>query len=179
MLSFSRTTGYAVLALTCIGSWKGQRVLAGQIHKCTGVPMPYLEKILFLLGRHGLVQSKRGHRGGFVLARPAEEISLLDVVFAIEHNKSPTDCVLGLAGCADEDPCQLRAVWPKIWAQIEVELRGITIADAAGSVHGIRRGRLTTCCSPDAAEQPKGTATERANGRKKAARRCGPRVGSP
>lgn len=165
MLSFSRTTGYAVLALSCIGSWKGQRVLAGQVHKCTGIPMPYLEKLLFLLGRCGLLKSKRGHQGGFVLARAPEEITLLDVVRAVDHDKSPSGCILGLSGCSEATPCQLRQVWPRIWAQIEAQLQSITVAEAAKSVHGIRRGRTTACCASDIAAPRRG-ACEKAAGRK-------------
>jgi Rrf2 family iron-sulfur cluster assembly transcriptional regulator len=149
MLSFSKTTGYAILALGCIGSWKGQRVLSGQIHDCTGIPVPYLRKTLYALGRFGLIQGKRGYQGGFVLTRPPEEITLLDVVRAVEHDKSAADCVLGLPGCSDATPCPLRRSWQKIWAQIEAELRRITVAQAAAAVRAARGGRLTTCHAPE------------------------------
>ena len=152
MLSFSRTTCYAILALGCIGCWKGQRVLSGQIHKCSGIPMPYLRKTLFALGRSGLIQAKRGYQGGFVLSRPPEEITLLDVVHAVEHDESRSPCVLGLAGCSDATPCPLRGFWKGISAQVEAELRSITIAQAAESVRAARWGRLTRCPPPEAAK---------------------------
>jgi Rrf2 family protein len=153
MLSFSRTAGYAILALGCIGSWKGQRVLSGQIHKCTGIPMPYLRKTLFVLGRFGLVRAKRGYQGGFVLSRPPEEITLLDVVRAVEHERSAFDCMLGLPGCSDATPCPMRKFWRKEWAKIEAKLRSVTIAEAAESVRAARWGRLATCPPPPAKQR--------------------------
>jgi Rrf2 family protein len=171
MLTFSQTTGYAVLALACIGSWKGQRVRSGQIHKCTGIPKPYLEKILFGLARCGFINSKRGYRGGFVLARPAEEITLLEVAECVEHHTPGPDCVLRLPGCSEATPCPLRNVWPKIRAVIEAELRGITIAQAAESVVAARWGRLTKkCCAPDGKVPRRTPAKKKTPGRKKAPR---------
>ena len=162
MLSFSRTTGYAILALACIGSWKGQLVRSSQIHECTGIPTPYLRKTLFALVRFGLIQAKRGYQGGFVLKRPPEEITLLDVVRAVEPDNSARDCLLALAGCSDENPCPVHGFWKEIRAQIEAELRSITVAQAAESVRAARWGRLTTCCPPTVATAPCSTSPEKA-----------------
>ena len=148
MLSFSQTAGYAVLALGCIGSWKGEWVLSKDIHQCTGVPMPYLRKILFALGKAGLIQTKRGYQGGFVLARAPEEITLLDVVRAVEHERLREDCLLGLAGCSDATPCPMRSFWQKERTKIEAKLHTVTLAKAAESVRAARWGKLTACPSP-------------------------------
>lgn len=146
MLSLSQTAGYAVLALGCIGSWRGQWVLSKDIHKCTGVPMPYLRKLLFALGKAGLIQAKRGYQGGFVLARAPDEITLLEVVRAVEHEKPAADCLLGLAGCSDATPCPMRSFWHKERAKIEAKLASVTLAKAAQSVRAARWGKLT--CPP-------------------------------
>lgn len=153
MLSFSQTTGYAVLALGCIGSWKGHWVLSQQIHKCTGVPMPYLRKILNALGQAGLIETKRGYRGGFVLARPAEEITLMDVVEAVESDNPVPDCLLGLPGCSEATPCPMRAFWQEKRAEIEDRLRGTTVAEAAECVRTARWGKL---CRPGKAALRRG-----------------------
>jgi|GEM_PF-583009 len=150
MLSFSRTTGYAILALGCIGSGEGQRVLSSQIQTCTGIPMPYLRKTLFALVRSGLIQAKRGHQGGFLLSRPATEITLLDVVQAMEHGKSPDSCLLALPGCSDETPCPLRAVGQEVRKQIEAALRNVTIAHATESLRTARGRQLATLHCLDA-----------------------------
>jgi Rrf2 family protein len=148
MLSLSQTSGYAVLALGCIGSWKGEWVLSKDIHKCTGVPMPYLRKILFALGKAGLIQAKRGYQGGFILARAPNKITLLDVVRAVEHEKPGEDCLLGLAGCSDATPCPMRSFWQKQRARIEAKLDSVTLAKAAESVRAARWGKLTACPPP-------------------------------
>lgn len=148
MLSFSHTVGYAVLALSCIGSWKGEWVLSKAVHDCTGVPMPYLRKILFQLSKKGLILTKRGYHGGFALARPPEEISLLEVIRAVEPERA-TDCVLGLPGCSDATPCPVRSFWIGAWAKVEAKLDRLTLADAAKSVRAARWGKLAVCPPPD------------------------------
>lgn len=153
MLSLSHTTGYAVLALGCIESGQGQWVLSRNIHTCTGIPMPYLRKILFALGKSGLIRAKRGREGGFLLKRPASRISLMDVVEAVEHGKSVPDCLLGLPGCSDATPCPLRSFWQKERARIEARLRRVTVRKAAEFVRAARGGKLTTC--PPAEETPR------------------------
>jgi Rrf2 family protein len=167
MLSFSHTTGYAILALGCIGSWKGDWVLSKQIHKCTGVPTPYLRKILLALGKAGLIDAKRGYQGGFALARPAKEITLLDVVRAVEHEKAGDTCLLALAGCSDATPCPMHGFWEKERAKIEAKLGRITIAMAADSVRAARWGKLTACAPPDyVPKRTQGKKATRSAGRK-------------
>jgi Rrf2 family protein len=146
MLSFSQTTGYAILALGCIGSGEGRRVQSEEIQGCSGVPMPYLRKILYSLGKAGLVQTKRGHLGGFVLARPADQITLMDVLQAVEGSDGLPDCLLRLPGCSDETPCPFRSFWKEKRAEIEAFLRRVTVAEAAGPVRAAD-GSLT-CCLP-------------------------------
>lgn len=155
MLSLSQTTGYAILALGCIASWKGQRVLARQVQKCTGISMPYLRKLLYALGKAGLIETKRGYRGGLVLARPAEKITLLDVVQAVEHENPLPDCLLGLPGCCEAVPCPMRNFWEKERARIKAKLGRITIAQAARSVVAARWGRLISCPSEEAPPEPR------------------------
>jgi Rrf2 family iron-sulfur cluster assembly transcriptional regulator len=145
MLSFSHTTGYAILALGCVESGNGHWVLSQQIHKCTGIPMPYLRKVLNALGQAGLIRTKRGYRGGFVLARPATEITLTDVVEAMERENPIPDCLLGLPGCSDATPCPLRSFWREERAKIERQLRDVTVAEAAECVRTARWGKL---CRP-------------------------------
>jgi Rrf2 family protein len=145
MLAFSQTTGYAVLALGCIASWKGRWVLSEQVHKCTGISTPYLRKVLYTLGRAGLVRTKRGYHGGFVLTRPPEEITLLEIVEAVESNRPVSDCLLGLPGCSEATPCPLRRFWQKERAKIRAELGRITLAKAAKAVRAARWGKLTSC----------------------------------
>ena len=92
-------TGYAVLALACLHGSEDRWVLAQEIADRTNVPKPYLHKILHALGKSGVIQTKRGYRGGMALSRPSSEISVFEVVQAVEGRKWKDRCLLGLAEC--------------------------------------------------------------------------------
>lgn len=130
MLSLSQTSGYAILALSCLYETAGQFVLAKDIAACTGVPLPYLSKVLHAMRRTGLIEAKRGYRGGFRLARPAAEISLLDVAEGVDGQWLPR-CLLGLANCSPERRCPTHEFWTTQRARIENELRRVRLADVA------------------------------------------------
>jgi Rrf2 family protein len=131
MLALSQTTGYAILALSCLGS-PGERVVqAAQIARCTRIPGPYLSKILHALARSGLIRAKRGRGGGFTLARLAAQISLLDVAEAVEGESWAPCCLLGLAGCSQERACPTHRFWTVQRARIEAELRRVTLCEVA------------------------------------------------
>lgn len=148
MICHSQTTGYAVLALACIGSCGGVWVKTEDIHKCTGVPKPYLRKLLHALGKAGLINTKRGYKGGFVLARPPREISLLDVAQAVDSREPGSNCLMGLVGCSDANPCPVRRFWRHERKKIEAELTRTTLAEAAKFVKE-SQGLLTKCPPPD------------------------------
>lgn len=131
MLSLSQTTGYAVRALACLDTPDGVWVQSEEIAERTGIPKPYLSKILHALGRHGLVQTKRGYRGGFALALPAPKISLLQIAQAIEGTRWSPRCLLGLADCSDARACPMHEFWTRERARIEARLRTITLAEMA------------------------------------------------
>jgi Rrf2 family transcriptional regulator, iron-sulfur cluster assembly transcription factor len=170
MISLSQTTGYAILALGCIGSWKGDRVRSEAISDCTGVPKPYLRKLLYALRHAGLVEAKRGHHGGFALARPPSEITLLEIAEAVEPKRTGSDCLLGLPGCSDETPCPMHAFWKEERSKIQAELGRTSLAKAAQCVREARWGKLTKCPGEDyvpRSEGPKGTALVKGCGKSK------------
>jgi len=103
MLGLSSLTRNAIVALGSMHALGGGYVPGPRIAESTGIPQPYLSKIMLRLARAGLVQSKRGFRGGFRLARPAGQISVLDVADALEGPAWLGSCLLGL----DEKDCAL------------------------------------------------------------------------
>ncbi len=131
MLALSQTTGYAILALGCLNGCCGRLMLAREIAASTGTPLPYLSKLLHALCRQGLIEGKRGYRGGFVLARPAEQISLLEVAEAVEGDAWLPRCLLGLADCSPHQECPAHAFWVVERQRIEDKLRATTVADIA------------------------------------------------
>ena len=80
----SRTTEYALLATVHIAqNYKEGRVLSQKISKEYNIPLEYLLKILLQLAKANILRSKRGPNGGFVLARDAKKISLLEIIEAV------------------------------------------------------------------------------------------------
>ena len=128
MLNLSQTTGYAILGLSCLEKSNGHAVFAKDIAACTGIPLPYLSKILHSLTRSQLITSKRGFRGGFTLQRPADQISLFDVAEAVEHQDWLPRCLLGLADCPQEPACPTHKFWSKERERIERELRRVRLS---------------------------------------------------
>jgi len=104
----------------------------------TGLPQPYLEQILLALKGAGLVRSKRGVGGGYVLARAPEEISLAQIVAAVDG-----PIVAGDFGephengaCDHEGQCILLAVWADLGQQIREQLQSLTLADMVARSRG-------------------------------------------
>lgn len=129
MLGFTNTTAYAVQALVCLASCSCSKTSTTEIAKCSKVPQPYLCKIINLLTRKGLIATKRGIGGGIRLARPAEQITLFDIVQAIEGEQWISDCLLGYNWCNKEHCCPTHPFWNKIKEQIKAELQRWTLAD--------------------------------------------------
>jgi Rrf2 family protein len=133
MLCLSQTTGYAVHALVCLDERGGRATLTREIAKCANIPKPYLARIINDLTHQGLVAAKRGYRGGIALARPAGEISLLQVVEAIEGPDWIAPCLLGLNDCTAHRLCPAHVVWQRISKQLKAVLGRTTVADVVAS----------------------------------------------
>jgi Rrf2 family iron-sulfur cluster assembly transcriptional regulator len=104
----------------------------------TGLPQPYLEQILLALKGAGLVRSKRGVGGGYVLARPAEQITLGQIVSAVDG-----PIVAGDFGaphqngaCDHEGQCVLLAVWAEVSKHMRSHLDSFTLADMVSQSRG-------------------------------------------
>jgi Rrf2 family protein len=160
MLSLSQTVGYAIRALGCIASAQGDRVLSTQIHQCTGISVPYLRKVLCVLSKAGLIHARRGQRGGFVLSRPATEITLLDVMHATGTACPVPACPFELPGCPDDAQCPMHSFWQKERTRIEAKLASVTVADEIAAVLA-SRGRHCAECAPQESPNPRTDARDR------------------
>jgi Rrf2 family protein len=167
MLSLSQTTGYAILALACLEDCDGRLVQAKDIAGCTGIPLPYLSKILYALGKVGLVVTKRGYRGGFALARSARQINLLEVAEAVEGGTWLPKCLLGFEGCADDRACPTHRFWKTQREKIQTELRRVTIHDVAQFEHAAGRGLRAGCCRGNRQDLTESRSRTRKTGRNK------------
>ena len=95
---FSQTAEYALRAVVSLADSGGQPLTTQQIAKLTQVPLDYLSKVMQALGRTGLVESQRGKHGGFTLARPANRLTILDVLNAVDPLPRIRTCPLKLKG---------------------------------------------------------------------------------
>lgn len=129
MLSLSLTTRHALKALRCLAGGTCSTRHIADIAQCADVPRPYLAKVMALLARGGLVVSKRGYRGGIALTRAADQISLLDVIVAIEGEHWMGDCLLGLNDCHAPARCPTATMWTRVRGEIQHELTQFTLAD--------------------------------------------------
>ena len=103
---FSSTTEYAIRGLSELASRSnGSTILLDQLVAGTTLPRDFMAKIFQKLVKAKLLTSAKGRGGGFALARPAHDITLMDIVESIEGPKPLDSCVVGLERCNDDMPC--------------------------------------------------------------------------
>ena len=126
------------LALHAEGDGDGTPTAVRDIAERTGLPQPYLEQILLALKGAGLVRSKRGVGGGYVLARRPEEITLSQIVSAVDGPIVAGD--FGLphenGACDHEGQCVLLAVWADVGEHMRSHLDSFTLADMVARARG-------------------------------------------
>jgi Rrf2 family protein len=113
----SQTVRYALQILGYLVVNTGRRVRGDEIAKATGIPANYLSKILNQLRKHGIVDSRKGWGGGFVLRAEAAQRSIGDILPIFEGSgsrSSPQECLFGLPNCDAENPCPLHPYWERI-----------------------------------------------------------------
>jgi Rrf2 family protein len=89
----------------------------------------FLTKVFQRLNDAGLLTSKRGPGGGVALTRRPDRISLYDIVVAIDGDDLFEECVLGLPGCGEAEPCPLHDPWMQTRGQLETMFRSTTLAE--------------------------------------------------
>ncbi len=115
----------------------GDPIPLAEIAAHDGLPLAYLEHLVARLRKAGLVDSRRGSRGGYMLARPADEITMAEVVQALEGSIAPIECISEAADgsivCSRESSpdhvCPTKLLWTRVRGSIVNTLRGTTLAD--------------------------------------------------
>ena len=131
-MMFSRPVEYAIRAMTLLASLEpGHLAGARQISEAEKIPMPFLWKILRVLTQRKLVRSFKGIRGGYELARPAQGISINDILLAADGKDFRDACVLGLPECDNQYPCPLHEQWKQIRGNMMQMLDQTSVADLA------------------------------------------------
>lgn len=145
---FSQTVEYALRATVYLASITPTAASADRISAATQVPQGYLSKVMRDLVVAGVAQSQRGPRGGFTLARPAEQLTILDVVNAVDPIQRILRCPLG--NPCHTKLCPLHERLDRAAADIERSLAATTLAELITSF------AVSPPFPTEAARQPRG-----------------------
>jgi len=139
LLNLSEATSMAMHAMVYLAASDGQPCTASEVGSSLRMSEAHLSKVLQRLGKAGLVRSVRGPGGGYVLARPAEEIALLDIYQAMEGPFKPADCLMGSPVCRGRG-CILGGLIGTLNRETRAYLSRTRISQLTG-VYGRLRGR--------------------------------------
>ena len=128
MLRVTKLTDYATVVLTVLASEPDVVASATELAERAGLEAPTVAKVLKPLAQAGLVDAFRGANGGYRLSRDARDISLIEIVEAMEGPLGMTECSLHAGNCGIEDSCHVRANWRQINDVVADALRGVSLA---------------------------------------------------
>jgi Rrf2 family protein len=134
----STTAEYGVRLMVALAERGGDEpVSLAEIAEADGLPLAYLEHLVARLRKAGLVESRRGARGGYLLARAADEITMAEVVGALEGTIAPIECISegadGVLVCAREADadhiCPTKLLWTRVRGSIVATLQDMKLSD--------------------------------------------------
>ena len=132
MIRMTKLTDYASVLMTFFAREAERAHNARDLAQETHLPLPTVSKVLKALARAGLLESQRGLRGGYALARDAAEISLADILAAMEGPVSLTQCNEPQGRrCPQESLCPVTDNWKRINHVVRQALSNITLAEMA------------------------------------------------
>jgi FeS assembly SUF system regulator len=131
MIRIGRLTDYGIVLMSHVATNPVVDHSAAEIASEARLPLPTVSKLLRILAKEGLLISHRGAKGGYSLARPAEQISVAGIIGAIEGPVALTLCTTGehTGDCELELCCPVRGHWQKINRAVRNALEDVTLAD--------------------------------------------------
>lgn len=132
MIRMTKQTDYGIVLLTRMAGLPDRLFNATELAAESRLPQPTVSKILKILARAGLLDSQRGVKGGYTLARDPEAISVTEIIGALEGPIGITECIDDTPGeCSHEAGCPVRGNWHRINEAIRQALDGINLAEMA------------------------------------------------
>ncbi|HNK62477.1 MAG TPA: Rrf2 family transcriptional regulator [Anaerolineales bacterium] len=128
-MQITRQADYAVRAVLHLARNGDQRTATSSIAEEQRIPPSFLAKIISQLSIAGLLHTSRGARGGVTLARTPQEITLLEVIEAIDGPIQLNECVGDTGACSFDENCPLRPVWCEAQEVLVNRLKGTNFAD--------------------------------------------------
>lgn len=141
----SQKAQYALRALIELAKAEpGEARQIGEIADAQGIPKKFLEQILLDLKHHGILVSRRGKAGGYLLLRPADNISFGEILRIVDGPLAPLPCLSRIAyrrcdGCPEDQACEIRRIFARVAEASRAVLDGATIADALADDGLLRR----------------------------------------
>ncbi len=130
MIKLSRMADYGVILMTQLARENGAVTTAADLSASCALPLPTVSKLLKELAQDGLLESRRGTKGGYALARAADSISMADIIGAVEGPIALTDCIeADGAICEIEALCPTRTNWRRINDVLTRALDGVSLAE--------------------------------------------------
>jgi len=127
---YSKGCEYALRALMCFAPSGGEhRFQAKDLCQQADIPEPFTRKVFQALVQGGFLRAVRGPGGGYELVRPATEVSLLEVIKAVDGEETFEHCILGLPECGSGCPCPLHSVWAEAKERLLAQLEGQKLQD--------------------------------------------------
>jgi Rrf2 family protein len=133
MLHLTRKGDYAIRGMVYLATKPaGEISLISEIALSVDVSPALLAKIFQQFNKHGLVKSYRGTGGGFILGRPPEKITLLEIVEAVEGPIMLNRCLIDDGACNRDAFCTVHPVWREVQEKMKAVLFSVTLKDLAG-----------------------------------------------
>ena len=129
MLRVSKLTDYATVVMTVLAAAPDSVHSAQELSEKARLEVPTVSKLLKTLAQAQLVESFRGVNGGYRLARPADRISIADIVVAMEGPIGMTECSAHTGACGHEPHCGVRVNWRRISQAIAQALESVKLSD--------------------------------------------------
>lgn len=134
MLRLSKMADYGTVVMTAMVREPERSRSAAEIAAAIQVPATTVSKILKTLARAGLLLSLRGAKGGYLLSRAAEEITLADIIDAMDGPIGMTECSVTPGLCSQEAGCVVRANWQRVNQAVLGVLRETTLAQMSAPI---------------------------------------------
>ena len=130
MLRMTKQADYGIVLMTYLASHPNRRFAAPELAAAAQLPLPTVSKILKLLGREGLLESHRGVKGGYSLARDPQRITVAAMISVLDGPIAVTECIEDTPGeCSQESVCHLRGNWQRINHAVRQALESISLAE--------------------------------------------------
>ena len=135
MFKVNKLTDYAMVVLIDIACADGRRS-AHQVSDHTGIPLPTVAKLMKSLNKAGLVASQRGATGGYALGRQPREISVADVIEAVEGPIALTACAdTSDETCSMQSSCLVQGKWNRVNRAVRAALTDVTLAEMIADIY--------------------------------------------